>query len=148
MTQRMKSNLASGSFTLFACLLAAASFGAVAHEASTREQVTLVRLKPDPSAVSLTARLEGKLQVHNGCVYLVSKKDKRPRLAIWPSTYRLLSSAGKAIGVADALSGKSLKFGVNAVFGGGEANTPPADMLDAPMPSACGGDAAFVEFSY
>jgi hypothetical protein len=120
---------------------------ACASPSAAQEEVTLARLKPDPNAISLTARMEGKLQVRQGCVYLITKKHKLPVLAIWPSTYRLLSPKGKPIGVVDTSTGQSLKFGVNGVFGGGETKVKPTDTLDAPIPAACGGAMAFVEFS-
>jgi hypothetical protein len=120
---------------------------ALASKSSAQEKVTLVRLRPDPNAVSLTARIEGKLQIRQGCVYVITKEHKLPVLAIWPSTYRLLSPKGKPIGVVDTSTGQSLKFGVNSVFSGGESKVTPADTLDTPIPVTCSGTMAFVEFS-
>ncbi|MBT2745548.1 MULTISPECIES: hypothetical protein [unclassified Lysobacter] len=139
----LNSVLSTGLFT-FSFVLAAPS--AHASDGPTQEHVTLVRLKPDPNAVSLTARLEGRLQIRNGCVYLISKKSKLPVLTVWPSTYRLLSPKSVATGVIDTLTGKSLKFGVNAVFGGGGTRSLPTDILETPAPAGCDGEIAFVEF--
>ncbi|MEH6419907.1 hypothetical protein [Pseudomonas sp. CGJS7] len=139
----LKAGLCAG-LLLYFSLTASAAF---ASPSSAQEEVTLVRLKPDPNAVSLTAQMEGKLQVRQGCVYLITKKHKLPVLAIWPSTYRLLSPRGKPTGVLDTSTGWSLEFSVNGIFGGGETKIKPTDMLDAPIPTACGGTMAFVEFS-
>lgn len=135
------------SIGLFGCAFALMAPVAIAGKRLTPEEVVLVRLKPDPNAVSLTAQLEGKLQARNGCVYLISRKIKLPVLTIWPSRYRLFSPNGVVTGVTDTLTGKTLKFGVNAVFGGGEAQTAPTSMLEAPVPTACSGKMAYVEFS-
>lgn len=147
MDLRLKFLKAARSAGLFSLSCALAAPAALAGGAPAQGQATLVRLKQDPNAVSLTARLEGKLQVRNGCVYLISKNSKRPVLPIWPSTYRLLSPEGVATGVIDTSTGRSLKFGVNAVFGGGETKALATDMLETPAPDGCGGQIAFVEFS-
>jgi hypothetical protein len=147
MSLQMKFLSAVISTGLFGCSFVLMAPTATAGKRMTPDEVTLIRLKPDPNAVSLTAELEGKLQVRNGCVYLISKRSKLPVLAIWPSTYRLLSPKGVVTGVTNTSTGQSLKFGVNAVFGGGETKIAPTDMLEAPVPTACSGRLAYVEFS-
>jgi hypothetical protein len=107
----------------------------------------LVRTKPDPNAIWLTARLEGALHVRNGCVYLISRHSETPVLAIWPSHYQLLTSDGKTEGVIDTLTGHSVKFGVQTSFGGGEATHVPAAMLDTDIPRTCTGKKSFIYFS-
>lgn len=147
MSLQMKFLNAAISISLFCCSFVLTTPTAIAGRGMPPEEVTLLHLKPDPNAVSLTAELEGKLQVRNGCVYLISKKSKVPVLTIWPPTYRLLSPKGVVTGVTDTLTGQSLKFGVNAVFGGGETKAAPTNVLEAPAPAACSGKIAYVEFS-
>lgn len=147
MSLQMKFLSAVISTCVFGCSLLLMAPTAIAGKGVPPEQVTLIRLKPDPNAVSLTAELEGKLQVRNGCVYLISKRSKLPVLTIWPSSYRLLSPKGVVTGVTDTLTGKSLKLGVSASFGGGVTQSAPTDMLEAPIPATCSGTIAYVEFS-
>lgn len=147
MSLHLKFQKAALSISLLASSFVLTAPAAFASEGPAQEEVTLVRLRPDPNAVSLTARIEGKLKIRQGCVYVITKGHKLPVLAIWPSTYRLLSPKGKPIGVVDTSTGQSLKFGVNSVFGGGESKITPADTLDTPIPATCSGTMAFVEFS-
>lgn len=110
---------------------------AAASESYGDAEITLVRLTPDPGRIQLTARMQGALEVRNGCVHLVAKQSKQAVLVIWPSTYGLWRSNGRIVGVMDASTGKSLKFGVDAAFGGGGADGMPATELLAPIPPAC-----------
>ena len=109
--------------------------------------VTLVRLVPDPSRVSLTARMDGVLAVRNGCVYLLSARDGVPSLVLWPSTYRLWQSGRRIKGAFDTATGQSLAFGMPAVFAGGQATQVMASELEAPIPPACDGPVVYSEFS-
>ena len=135
-------------------LIAVATLGSIlfapvaaAADSQDRDTPMLVRLKPDPKAVWLTARLNGALQVRDGCVYFISRESKEWSLTIWPSSYQLLESNGKAEGVIDSLTGHSVKFGVQTSFGGGEAKHVPAAMLETKIPSACTGKRSFIYFS-
>lgn len=135
-------------------LIAVATLGSIlfapvaaAADSQDRDTPMLVRLKPDPKAVWLTARLNGALQVRDGCVYFISRESKEWSLTIWPSSYQLLESNGKAEGVTDSLTGHSVKLGVQTSFGGGEAKHVPAAMLETNIPSACIGKRSFIYFS-
>jgi len=114
---------------------------------SSDVDVALVRLTPNPSQVSLAARLEGALAVQKGCVYLFSALDGAPLLVLWPSTYRLWQSNGRTKGVLDTATGRSLEFGVQAAFAGNKAKHVMASELEAPIPPACDGPAVYAEFS-
>lgn len=145
----MKSSLVLSNALIAVATLGSILFAPVAAAADSQDRDTpmLVRLKPDPNAVWLTARLNGALQVRNGCVYFISRESKESSLTIWPSSYQLLESNGKAEGVIDSLTGHSVKFGVQTSFGGGEAKHVPAAMLEAKIPSPCTGRRNFIYFS-
>ncbi len=109
--------------------------------------ITLIRLVPDPLRVSLTSRMNGALVVQNGCVYIVSTGADVASLALWPPTYELWQSHGRTKGIIDTATGRTLAFGVDAMFDGGEAEHVSASELKAPIPSACDGPTVYAEFS-
>ncbi len=125
------------------------AFGACATPPTQTADVAveLIRLAPDPSRISLTARMEGALAVRNGCVHMVSSRGGLALLPVWPPSYRLWRSNGKVKGITDTATGRTLAFGVTAVFGGGEAKHVLASELETPIPPACDGPTVYAEFS-
>lgn len=113
---------------------------------ASEDGVTLVRLKPDPTRIRATAAKEGVLDIHNGCVYFVSKSSKTRVLPIWEPSYDLWRVKGKVVGVIDTATGQKLKFGVNHTFGGGEVSGDLSGQLEKPIPESCDGIRGYTYF--
>jgi len=134
-------NYASPAWNALSALVLLSIVGCVAvrTHATAGDNTALIRLKPNPNMISLSARLEGTLQEKNGCIYFAPRKGETLELTIWPSTYQLLRSNGKVVGVRDSTTGQSLKLGVISTFGGGSSENISPDELDAPVPPICDG---------
>lgn len=109
--------------------------------------VELIRLAPEPSRISLTARMDGSLAVRNGCVHLISSQSGLALLAVWPPSYQLWRSNGEVKGITDTATGRTLAFGIRTIFGGGEAKHILASELKTPIPPACDNPTVYAEFS-
>ena len=133
--------------TIAAALFAGLATGCAATGASHETDITLIRMKPNPNRISLTGGMEGVIEVRQGCTYLVSKHNGAAVLMIWPSSYELWRQDGRAIGLLNNTTGQTLKFGVNARFGGGDATHLPASELETPIPSNCNGPSYTAEFA-
>jgi hypothetical protein len=134
--------LASASCALTAC----ATNHAVQANAS-EPLPTMVRLAPSVR-IFLTGGLYGRIEVHNGCVDLVSMQGDVSRHVVWPDSYELTVLNGRAIGIRDTASGQSLRFGKYVELGGGEWNVDSLAAVEAIPPENCRGKSVMAYFDY
>ncbi len=107
-------------------------------------RLQLVTLKPEASAIWLTASATGTIEPLGECVYFVSASGRRT-LALWPGSFELDRRAGVPVGVRSTASGKRVAFGQTHTFGGGNMAVSPGSVA-APVPAGCSGPAMMLYF--
>lgn len=136
----------NGAMAVATSIVIAIAIAAAGCATTSGTQVTLVRLKPDPMRIRLTAALEGALVIRHGCVYVVGGRGRVAELPLWEPHYGLWRVDGKAVGVVNELSGERLRFGAHRVFGGGSAGEEADSLAESPIPPACKGPRAYTWF--
>lgn len=139
----------SRAWSALACMayaLAACAMNHTAQVDASEPLPVLVRLAPSENILP-TGLLHGRIEVRDGCIDLVSTKDRSPRHTVWPRYYELIVRNGRAIGIHNLITNQFLLFGHAADFGGGEVNTDRgSDLLEAGVPQKCKGKSVIVDF--
>ncbi|WP_295516788.1 hypothetical protein [uncultured Stenotrophomonas sp.] len=129
---------------MLAAALAGCSSVKGGGERSPSSRLQLVTLKPEASAIWLTASATGTIKPVGECVYFVSASGSRT-LALWPRSFELDRKAGVPVGVRSTTSGKRVAFGEAHTFGGGNMAVSPSSVA-APVPAGCSGPAMMLYF--
>jgi hypothetical protein len=88
--------------------------------------------------LSLTALLNGRLRVRDGCLRLIGADGGSGMLVIWPKDTELILEGRHQIVIVGG-SDQRLKVGSKVQLGGGGSDGFPPDGLTAPLPARCGG---------
>jgi hypothetical protein len=100
-------------------------------------RIALPTLSFDPE-IALTALASGRLVARDGCLRLVSGKDKTGALVIWPKGSRIVTEGREAVVILGS-GGQRVPIGPRIQLGGGVSESMTPEALSTPLPSQCVG---------